>query len=188
MARLDGAVLTECVKCHTTTLFTRIDKNDNCSYCADCWYEYSVITRIPFKISHHISCGLFVIHKNEILMIKTEKQTYDFPKGKLEKGECYKNCAIREMKEETGLLNKLDKRKVKHCMTDTINFFGFNTLVNKQIVWYIYELNETPLFGPCEVYTLDRKFVSKDDLDDIPMDDYIKKRYNKILKRINLIV
>ena len=51
-----------------------------------------------------ISCGAVVINeKNEILLVKTVKGYYGFPKGHMEKGETKLETAIREVKEETNI-------------------------------------------------------------------------------------
>ncbi len=48
--------------------------------------------------------GLVYNEKNELLMI-FRRGTWDLPKGKLDPGETIEACALREVKEETGLEN-----------------------------------------------------------------------------------
>src|SRR5215510_275068 len=48
--------------------------------------------------------GLVVNDRDELLMI-FRRGKWDLPKGKLDKGESLKDCAIREVEEETGLKN-----------------------------------------------------------------------------------
>jgi 8-oxo-dGTP pyrophosphatase MutT (NUDIX family) len=53
--------------------------------------------------------GLVLNDKKELLMI-FRRGKWDLPKGKLDKGESIEDCALREVKEETGLGNvKLGK-------------------------------------------------------------------------------
>ena len=56
------------------------------------------------SMEKEISCGAVVINeKNEILLVKTVKGYYGFPKGHMEKGETKLETAIREVKEETNI-------------------------------------------------------------------------------------
>ena len=53
--------------------------------------------------------GLVLNEKNELLMI-FRRNKWDLPKGKLDEGESIEACALREVKEETGLQKlKLEK-------------------------------------------------------------------------------
>ncbi len=47
--------------------------------------------------------GLVFNDKNELLMI-FRRGKWDLPKGKLDEGETIEACAVREVKEETGLV------------------------------------------------------------------------------------
>jgi len=48
--------------------------------------------------------GLVQNEKNEVLLI-FRRGKWDLPKGKLDKGETIEACALREVQEETGLMN-----------------------------------------------------------------------------------
>ena len=54
--------------------------------------------------------GGFVQNEREELLLILRRGKWDLPKGKLDKGESLEQCAIREVKEETGLVSvKLKK-------------------------------------------------------------------------------
>lgn len=58
-----------------------------------------------------IASGAVIIHKEKILLSKDKKDDfYKIPGGRLEKNETLEECAIRELKEETGLNCKLIKK------------------------------------------------------------------------------
>lgn len=48
--------------------------------------------------------GIVINAKNEILMI-FRRGKWDLPKGKLDENESIEDCAVREVAEETGLVN-----------------------------------------------------------------------------------
>ena len=48
--------------------------------------------------------GLVLNEKNELLMI-FRRGKWDLPKGKLDDDESIEQCAMREVKEETGIAN-----------------------------------------------------------------------------------
>ena len=58
------------------------------------------------KIEHACGCIPYRIGKNnetEVLLVLRDKGFWEFPKGKREAGEGELACALRELKEETGL-------------------------------------------------------------------------------------
>ena len=53
-----------------------------------------------------IPCSGFIILSNDkkrTVLVRTHRGNFSFPKGKRKKGETYKETALRELEEETGL-------------------------------------------------------------------------------------
>ncbi len=57
---------------------------------------------MPVKI---IAAGGLVINEKKELLMIFRRGKWDLPKGKLDKGERPEECALREVKEETGIMN-----------------------------------------------------------------------------------
>ena len=81
--------------------------------------------------------GLVKNEKNEILLI-FRRGKWDLPKGKLDEGENIENCAVREVKEETGLKN-LELLKSLKITYHTYVQFGKHIL--KETHWYLMKAN-----------------------------------------------
>lgn len=60
-------------------------------------------TRYPVSIK-----GV-IIHENEILLLKNEREEWELPGGKLEPHETLEDCLIREIKEETNLVVTVER-------------------------------------------------------------------------------
>ena len=76
--------------------------------------------------------GLVYNDKKEILFIYRNKK-WDLPKGKIEKGEDIKACAVREVKEETGVKDVIVK---KHIKTTYHVFKRGGKFKLKETFWY----------------------------------------------------
>ena len=80
-----------------------------------------IITRDfdPSTVSHFTydknnkKVGVFVYNsaRGSILLVQSRGKLWGFPKGTLEKDECVKDCAIRELKEEAGIILTQDELK-----------------------------------------------------------------------------
>jgi 8-oxo-dGTP pyrophosphatase MutT (NUDIX family) len=96
----------------------------------------------------------FTIIKAAGRLVKNEKGEYlfifrrgswDLPKGKLDKGETLEQCAIREMQEETGLVDITLKEAL--CTTyHTYDEFGKHIL--KESYWYHMEADSNGTLIP----------------------------------------
>lgn len=83
--------------------------------------------------------GVVVNEKREILFIY-RRGFWDLPKGKLDAGETIETCALREVKEETGLK---DVRIISFLCKTYHEYFDkwVNADVVKETWWYIMQGN-----------------------------------------------
>lgn len=90
--------------------------------------------------------GLVVNEKKELLMI-FRRGKWDLPKGKLDKGESIEACAIREVKEETGIGQV---RLVKFIGKTHHEYFDqwLKADVLKESVWYEMETSSSETLIP----------------------------------------
>ena len=83
------------------------------------------------------SCGGVVIYRGKILALyKSYKNRYEgwvLPKGTVEKGEAYKETALREVKEEADV----DAAVVKYIGRSHYHFAVPEDVVAKEVHWYL---------------------------------------------------
>lgn len=105
--------------------------------------------------------GLLQNEKKEILMI-FRRGFWDLPKGKLDKGETMEECAVREVKEETGLKNV----KLKKFITITYHSYNLGTHhMLKESHWYSMKGSSSEkLIAQTEEDITDIKWVKKEEL------------------------
>lgn len=87
-----------------------------------------------------------VVHndKGEILFIRRNKK-WDLPKGKIEKGESVEEAALREVIEETGILNL----ELQHFLMTTYHIFTRDDKFRLKIThWYRMHSNYDGEFVP----------------------------------------
>lgn len=82
-----------------------------------------------FKV---IEAGGGVVKKADEVLLIYRKKKWDLPKGKLDKGEKIKECAIREVEEETGVKVRIDRKIEAVWHTYTAN----KKYVLKKTHWY----------------------------------------------------
>jgi bis(5'-nucleosidyl)-tetraphosphatase len=82
-------------------------------------------------MNKEVSCGTIIIKDNKVLLIKSLKDEYGFPKGHMENEETEIETAIRETKEETNINVKIinNKRYV-------INYIVKNN-IHKDVIYYL---------------------------------------------------
>ena len=84
-----------------------------------------------------ISCGGVVIHRGKILVlfkrIKNKYEGWVLPKGTVEQDEEFKETALREVLEESGVSGKI----IQYVGHSQYNFTVPEGVVNKQVHWYL---------------------------------------------------
>ena len=82
------------------------------------------------KINHKIKkAGCFIYHNDKVLLVQSRGQFWGSPKGTMKENETPLKCAIREVKEETGI--EIDE---KECV-DTI-------IIKGRAQYYFIEMEE----------------------------------------------
>jgi 8-oxo-dGTP pyrophosphatase MutT (NUDIX family) len=88
--------------------------------------------------------GMVINSKGEYLFIYRNDK-WDLPKGKLEKGEKIKECAVREVEEECGIMiSELGKKICRTYHTYTIK----GEVVLKKTYWYKMKYSEAEKLTP----------------------------------------
>ena len=105
--------------------------------------------------------GLVWNEKNELLMIFRQEK-WDLPKGKLDEGESIETCAVREVREETGLKDVTLGAFIgitKHKYHDRF----INSQAIKESHWYAMRTSSNQLLNPqLEENITEIKWVSVD--------------------------
>ena len=88
-----------------------------------------------------VSCGVVVIYRGKILTLyKSYKNKYDgwvLPKGTVEAGEEYKETALREVAEESGVHASI----IKYVGKSQYSFSIPDDVVEKEVHWYLMMAN-----------------------------------------------
>lgn len=104
------------------------------------------------------SCGGVVIYRGKILTLyKSYKHKYEgwvLPKGTVEKGEDYKDTALREVKEEAGVSASI----IKYVGKSQYSFCVPEDVVEKDVHWYLMSASSYYSRPQREEYFVDSGF------------------------------
>jgi 8-oxo-dGTP pyrophosphatase MutT (NUDIX family) len=108
-----------------------------------------------------VSCGGVVINRGKVLLLyKNQNGKYIgwvLPKGTMEKGENFKQTALREVKEEAGIAAKL----IKYIGKTQYNFRALEDMVSKTVHWYLMLSNTFASKPQAEEYFSDSGFYKR---------------------------
>ena len=126
--------------------------------------------------------GLVYNEKGELLMI-FRRGKWDLPKGKLDNGETIEHCAIREVKEETGLINVIIGEFIDVSFHDY-----FDTYLDEEVIkethWFAMKaIGGQKLIPQLEEDITEIKWVSDLELKKCLLDSY--DNVVEIIKKAN---
>ncbi|MDR1950807.1 MAG: NUDIX domain-containing protein [Bacteroidales bacterium] len=108
--------------------------------------------------------GGLVKNSNGEFLVIFRKEHWDLPKGKLDKGETTEACAIREVREETGISNLKIVKKLPKTYHLFVN--ANDEIVLKKCYWFEMETNDEHLLKPqIEEEILEAIWVSKEKIE-----------------------
>ena len=142
-----------------------------------------LINYIKSKFKVVKAAGGIVEKEGKFLLIYRRK-VWDFPKGKLDKGETIENCAVREVEEETGVKVKLDKKieAVWHTYIDRKKY------ILKKTYWYAMRCADDKKMSPQKEEGIKKvEWMSIDEVRKALHDSYksirfVMQEYMKMLK------
>lgn len=92
-----------------------------------------ILKKFTKKIPLVVAAGGVVTNKKGKVLFIYRNDKWDLPKGKLEKGETFEECAIREVMEETGVTDLT----IENYLRTTYHIFKRNGKYKlKEVHWY----------------------------------------------------
>lgn len=127
-----------------------------------------MVLNLPISIK-----GIILNNKDEIILLKNERNEWELPGGRIEEGEKPEETLIREIYEELGL----------HCTAEKlIDVWIYEVLPSKHIFIVTYLCNIHSLRNiTISQEHLDFKWVSLDQLDKINMPEGYKVSIRKLM-------
>lgn len=92
-----------------------------------------------------IACGGLVLNQKDELLMIYRNGVWDLAKGKLDEGETFEACAVREVVEETGLTDC--KIKAYACSCYHL-YLQKNKRILKETKWFWMQSNHNQVFIP----------------------------------------
>lgn len=109
------------------------------------------------------AAGGLVKNKNGEILLIFRRGKWDLPKGKLDENESIIECAVREVKEETGLT---DIKAGKEIGATYHTYVQFGKHILKQSHWFMMVAKkDEPLIPQTEEDITEIKWVKKEDLE-----------------------
>ena len=127
-------------------------------------FIYFDVTFQKNEMKKIIAAGGLVLNDNNELLMIFRRQKWDLPKGKMDEGESIEACALREVKEETGL-KKLNPGNFLDITVHTYTDPYLNEEVIKETHWFkMYAPNHQQLIPQLDEGIEKIEWVNGDDL------------------------
>lgn len=127
-----------------------------------------------------VTAGGAVLNEKDELMMIFRRGKWDLPKGKLDEGETLEECAVREVREETGVQDLKTGEKI---IITYHTYLEFGTHILKESHWYKMRCkNEENLVPQTEEDITEIKWVGAFELD-----KYTSNTYQTIIEVVNCL-
>lgn len=122
-----------------------------------------------------IAAGGIVKNDEGKILFQFRRGKWDLPKGKLDEGETLEECAVREVKEETGLRDVL----LGELIGVTHHHYAENDKeIDKETYWYAMTAHgEQQLVPQLDEDILELRWVAENELE-----DYLSGTYDNIVE------
>ncbi len=115
--------------------------------------------------------GLVTNEKNELLMI-FRRGFWDLPKGKLDEGETIETCAVREVQEETGIVDLESGNLIGITYHEYFDKYLQKDII-KETHWFAMKVKEEPKLIPQKEEGIEEiKWVNKNELEKYLQESY----------------
>lgn len=125
-----------------------------------------------------ISCGAIIIKDKKVLIVRSKKDHYGFPKGHMEKGETEKETAIRETKEETNVDIEINESK-KYTI-----YYASGENITKKVTYFLAKPKEPINLIKEEKEIKELFWQDIDKVEDLLTRENIKKIWRRVLSEI----
>ena len=106
-------------------------------------------------------------HVTQALVVRVRRHGFEIPKGHIETGETQQEAALRELREETGLLSRVDVTAPLGVLEYTFNHI--DKAVRKRVYYFAAAPTEDIEFGRKPARTKELCWVASPDLNTLPL-------------------
>ena len=104
-------------------------------YCKNCKFIVQPYKNKKFVYTNDTprnKSGVIIYNKqtNHILIVQSRGNLWGFPKGSFEEGEDFKTCAVRELKEETGIDVDMNELSICYNVNNRVKYYLVETNIN----------------------------------------------------------
>lgn len=127
-----------------------------------------------------VSCGIIVLNEKDEILVghSTGNDKYDLPKGQKEENERHIDCAIRECKEETGIL--FEEKDLSFI--DRFNYSRYKDLVLYLADVRSEDIDMTTLICESHFVMKGKTYPEMDHYKWIPIKDYKDYLFKNMIK------